>query len=222
MKLRLLAAAALLAACSEADPGQPPPEVSPAGLVPLTCGRSDPLFPVHRSYCWRGVHYMTPAARKSLEAAAAKVAKAYPGTQVAYMDASWAKGVAPMPPHLSHGDGRQIDLALFYEDLDGKPLKGPPTMSGYGAFEPPRREADRIDCGSGPHEKPDPAKNRRWRLDEARTKVLLRALIDDPKVRKILLEPHLKTRLGFAGEAKVRFAGCKAARHDDHIHVDFH
>ena len=36
---------------------------------------------------------------------------------------------------------------------------------------------------------------------------------------KILLEPHLAHRLGVEGRPNIRFQGCRAARHDDHIHV---
>ena len=67
----------------------------------------------------------------------------------------------------------------------------------------------------------DPPADRAWRLDEDRTRDLLALLVADPRVRRIFVEPHLKTRLGFDGNAKVRFAGCQAARHDDHVHVDF-
>ena len=35
----------------------------------------------------------------------------------------------------------------------------------------------------------------------------------------LLLEPHLKTRLKLEKYDKIRFQGCRAARHDDHIHV---
>ena len=49
----------------------------------------------------------------------------------------------------------------------------------------------------------------------------MQALLAERHVRRIFVEPHLKRRLGFAGEARVRFAGCSAARHDDHLHVDF-
>jgi hypothetical protein len=131
-----------------------------------------------------------------------------------------------MPPHLSHGDGRQIDLALYYVDHKGRPMVRPPTKTGYGAYEPPRREADRSCVGAERRAKrndgADPPPGRTWRLDEARTRDLIRILSDDPGVRRIFVEPHLKHRLGFGQDRKVRFAGCQAARHDDHLHVDFY
>lgn len=57
---------------------------------------------------------------------------------------------------------------------------------------------------------------------EARTRDLTITVIQDPRVRRIFLEPHLKARLGLSAEPKVRLQGCWAARHDDHIHVDVH
>ena len=37
-----------------------------------------------------------------------------------------------------------------------------------------------------------------------------------------LSKAYPDARPGFSGSGKVRFAGCQAARHDDHIHVDFY
>lgn len=199
---------------------------SAAGLVPLPC-RDGPIQPVAQRYCKDRKHYVTPSARAALLLAAEAVRRDHPGAVVRYMEASWPSGVRPMPPHLSHGDGRQIDLVLFYEDRNGRPLARPAKpygrhAPGYGAFEPPRRETGRVCKGAKtPHNQPDPPLSRSWRLDDARTAALVRRLSADPEVRRIFIEPHLKQRLGFAGDPKVRFAGCQAARHDDHIHVDF-
>ena len=222
MKVGVLATLMILAALpARAD-------VSPAGLKPLPC-RTGPLQPVDRGYCARQRHYVTPAVGAALAEAAAAVSRRHPGAVVRYMEASWPSGVRPMPPHLSHGDGRQIDLALFYEDRRGHALPKPPKAPdprltpGYGAYEPPRPGTERVCAGQRtPHDRPDPPASRTWRLNEARTAELVRRLADDPRVRRIFIEPHLKARLGFQREGKVRFAGCAAARHDDHIHVDFY
>ena len=224
--------ALLLAACGPAEtpavaPRAPAPIPTPEriapGLVALSCEESGPLRPVLRGYCVRQRHYVTGRAEKALRRAAEAVARRYPDAVVRYMEASWPEGVRPMPPHLSHGDGRQIDLTLFYADREGRPLPSSPAKSGYGANEPPRHEGERA-CKGGrttKNDRPDPPKDRTWRLDDARTAELVRQLSKDPAVRRIFLEPHLKARLGFARDPKVRFAGCQAARHDDHIHVDF-
>ena len=54
--------------------------------------------------------------------------------------------------------------------------------------------------------------------DLARTRFLLAHLARDRRVSKIFVEPHLKARMGLDA-AKIRFQGCRAARRDDHIHV---
>lgn len=198
----------------------------PTALVPLPCEETGALRPADPIYCEKARHYVTPTAREALLRAADRVARERPGAVVRYMEASWPRGVRPMPPHRSHGDGRQIDLAIFYEDRTGRPLNLPPRSTrerlarGYGAYEPPYREADRV-CAGGPHSRPDPPADRGWRIDPARTQALMDALLAERGVRRIFLEPHLKRRLGYADDARVRFAGCNAARHDDHLHVDF-
>ncbi|MFN4295858.1 MAG: hypothetical protein ACK4FB_03385 [Brevundimonas sp.] len=149
------------------------------------------------------------------------------GAVIHFMDASGPDGVKPFQPHLSHGDGRQLDIALFFETLEGEQLVTPPDTSGYGGWWPsePPRPGERLACPhgrSGPADKPDPPVDRDWRLDEVRTRDLIQLLVDDPRVRRILIEPHLEERLGFWGHPKMRFAGCQAARHDDHLHIDFY
>lgn len=195
------------------------------GLASLPCVDAGPLRPHTRGYCLLQRHYVRAAPRAALLQTATRLQARFPGTTLRYMEASWPLGKRPMPPHLSHGDGRQIDLALFYVDLKGRPLAAPPTASGYGAFEPPLRNSDRRCTGATKRpptiDASDPPGDRNWRLDEARTAALVRLLAADPRVRRIFIEPHLKTRLGLSGLGKVRFAGCQAARHDDHIHVDF-
>jgi hypothetical protein len=47
---------------------------------------------------------------------------------------------------------------------------------------------------------------------------LARALLADPMMGKAFLEPPLARQLG-PKDAKLRFQGCRAARHDDHIHA---
>jgi hypothetical protein len=194
---------------------------SPAGLVRLPCTSEPNLKAAHSRYCRQDRNWATPKAQAVMRDLADHVTKAHPGSVVHYMEASWPSGKRPMPPHLSHGDGREIDLALFYETTDATPLPRPPTSSGYYAFEPRRRsDADPCAGRTRPGDNRDPPANRSWRLDEARTKTLIRALLEDRRVRRLLLEPHLKTRLGFANEARIRFPGCNTLRHDGHVHVD--
>ncbi len=105
-------------------------------------------------------------------------------------------------------------------------LTGLPTRSGYSAYESPLQNNAWRCTGATKRppkiDAPDPPRDRAWRLDEVRTAALVRLLAADPRVRRIFIEPHLKARLGLTHLAKVRFAGCQAARHDDHIHIDFY
>ena len=220
--------AATIAGCGAADmpladaPATAPTVTSPAGLVQLPCDEASMLRPASPRYCaGDGKHWVTPTARAVLEAVTARFTRAHPGSAITYMEASWPSGIRPMPPHLSHGDGRQVDIALFHLDRAGKPLARPPTQSGYGAFEPPRPGEPRP-CAAvtRPANNEDPPANRGWQLDEARNRTLIQALLDDPRVARILIEPHLEQRLGFAGHPKMRFPGCHAMRHDSHIHVE--
>lgn len=220
-----------LAGCQQAEaitwrPGPGSTEPNAAGLVSLPCDQSTPLKPVAARYCRANRHFVTPGVRDALVDAANAMAARYPGEALRFMDASGPDGVKPFAPHLSHGDGRQIDLGLYYTDRQGTPLKAFPDTSRYGGYWPaePARPGERIACPQGrvgPAEKPDPPADRPWRLDEARTRALIETLIADRRVRRILIEPHLERRLGLWGHPKLRFAGCQAARHDDHLHVDF-
>lgn len=225
----VLLALAVLAACRPAPDiaGSPTSsEPNAAGLVSLPCDGSEPLAPLKPRYC-RQRHFLTPLARDALIDAARALAARHTGAVLHFMDASGPEGVTPFPPHLSHGDGRQIDVALFFETLEGRPLSAPPDTAAHGGWwpaEPPRHD-ETVACPQGrvgPAQKPDPPADRNWRMDEARTKALVEILIADPRVRRILIEPHLERRFDLWDHPKLRFAGCRAARHDDHLHIDFH
>lgn len=132
----------------------------------------------------------------------------------------------PLLPHLSHHDGRKVDLAFLYSSRSMRLpfVGGTPSPIGFFVVEPPRAE-DALPCANRwtPLRwsfwwiKPS---DRDWILDEVRTAELVRLLAEQPDIERILLEPHLVARLNVA-DPKVRFQGCQAARHDDHIHVSF-
>jgi hypothetical protein len=223
VKRTALLVALLLGACAkpalESDSDNRPNAV---GLVHLACAAATPK-PANPAYCNAGRNYVTPQALAVIQGVASAMAAREPGFVLYYMDASGADGRKPFPPHLSHGDGREVDLALVYDGPNGQPLPRPPTPSGYLANINPR-PGDPLPCKGvlstqRTADRPfDPA----WKLDEARTKELVLTVINDPRVKRIFLEPHLKLRLGLQDEPKVHFQGCWAARHDDHIHVDIY
>jgi hypothetical protein len=201
-----------------------------AGRVPLPCERASDMFlqPATRWTCLFSRRYVAPELKTKLIALATAMDKQYPGMVTYYLDAGFPFTKVPMLPHKSHRRGRQADLSFAYGiEVDGQKLPvEPPSPIGYWAFEHP---------GEG---EPTPCKKKKsfWRwnvpgmatflseaqLDEAKTKAMIEWLVTDPEapvVRRIYLEPHLKSRFGITSE-KVRFQGCKAARHDDHLHVE--
>ena len=192
------------------------------GRAPLDCGLTDAATYGPRTIwtCLLNRHYATLPARQALQKVSAELSADFKGPWVTYLDAGFPFfDWFPMFPHISHGDGRKIDLALvhMYDAATPSPI-------GYWGFVQPR-----------PGD-PQPCDGRegwlRWNmawlqpllpeieLDVRRTAALLGALAQDREVRRILIEPHLQRRLG-VDYPGIRFQGCRAARHDDHIHVEF-
>lgn len=50
------------------------------------------------------------------------------------------------------------------------------------------------------------------------TKLLIMAFLKQKELQKIFIEPHLKQRLHLTNK-KIRYHGCHAVRHDDHLHI---
>lgn len=176
-------------------------------------------------------HYVLPALKAVTEGASQRLVKTSPGAVITYLDCGFPfwNGFR-LFPHLSHNDGRKIDLSFFYLDAHTrKPTNERPSWFGYGVCEEPR---------SGEEDRPSYCRERGfWQynflqrylipqgekenflLDERRTRDLMRVLIADNRVQLLLIEPHLEKRLGFANTQKVRTPPCESVRHDDHIHV---
>lgn len=188
------------------------------GRVPLSCGLigDAPYGPRTIWTCLLNRHYATLPARRALQ----KISVGLTESGIAYLDAGFPFfDWFPLIPHLSHRDGRKIDLTFIYADSSSTP-----SPIGYWEFVQPRPGDPRPCAGREGLFRWDLA----WlqplfpaaALDEPRTANLLRALIRSPAVKRIFIEPHLRRRLG-VDHAKMRFQGCRAARHDDHIHVEF-
>ena len=135
----------------------------------------------------------------------------------------------PLLPHLSHNDGKKVDLAFYYyDDKTGEILESTPSPIGYGAYaEPQNGEKDQpqICRNSGYwfynllYFKALQPKFNKYTLDEKRTELLAKELVRHDIVEKVFIEPHLATRMNLYKYNKVRYHGCHAVRHDDHIHV---
>ncbi|WP_316014821.1 hypothetical protein [Roseobacter sp. HKCCA0434] len=174
--------------------------VAPAfGRVALPCLRGE-VRAYHPLYCAANRSYASFELAAQLAAA---------GVPLRTLDAGFPLPM-PMLPHLSHGGGRAVDIAL--------PLERGALPWGYWAFVQPGADDPQPCTGQdGPL---------RWDmaalqppevvLDAASFARQVRALLDQDLT--ILIEPHLEADLPFESDA-LRFQGCSAARHDDHIHV---
>ena len=205
------------------------PVAGMAGRVPLPC-----LFAGESAYkpltvwtCLLNRHYTTPAARNALDSAARRLSAGFPGRRIAYLDAGFPLfDWFPILPHLSHRDGRKVDVALLFVDPGtGRPAPGrAPSPIGYWGYVQPPPGAF-LPCAGQ-------ASPLRWdldwlqpllpalRLDEAGMAAFLKDMAASPAVARIFVEPHIPKRLGIE-HPRLRFQGCAAARHDDHIHIAF-
>jgi hypothetical protein len=188
------------------------------GRVPLSCGSSSTLQVQSTLYCALNRHYVVPELKATLTDLATDMDTKIPGTITLVLDANFPFWTGfPLLPHLSHDDGRKADIAFYYKAETGYQPTATKSPIGYFAFE------------QGPTDCPKAWPSLRWDMgwlqpfwrdlfvDHRRTAAALQWLAQDPRVEKVFIEPHLRQTLG-ASHPKVRFQGCRAARHDDHIH----
>lgn len=188
------------------------------GRVALNCFDTGPLKVQSLMYCALNRHYVTPELKEVLIATAEEMDRLYPGTETLVLDANFPFLAGfPLLPHLSHDDGEKVDLAFFYRDETGYLPGATRSPIAYFAFEPgpndctPKWPTLRWDFGF---------LQPLWRdyeLDEERMATVIRILSSDERIGKIFIEPHLVQSLQVT-HPRVRFQGCRAARHDDHIH----
>lgn len=190
------------------------------GRVPLPCLSNGALQLQSPLYCALNRHYVTDEKRAVAQDLAREMAQKFPHTQTRALDGNFPFLTGfPLLPHLSHDDGEKLDFALYWRGSDGTYQPGASKSPlGYWGYA-----AGHSDC-------PVTAKDLRWdmqwlqgiragwRVDLPRLRHALHVLAQDPRVAKILIEPHLSDAAGVAS-GKIRFQGCRAARHDDHIHV---
>lgn len=189
------------------------------GRVAVPCIDNGPTRARAQSplFCVLNRTYVTPEMAQTLDTLAAHMHAQFPGTRTRILDAGFPFLGVPLLPHLSHDDGTKADLSFWYEGGNWR------SPVGYWAFEQPRPTVANL-CDSD-------GSSLRWgmswlqpfmrdlALDETRTREALTWLNANlPDTGKIFVEPHLLDRLGLDGD-KLRFQGCNAARHDDHIHI---
>ncbi|MEE9439480.1 MAG: hypothetical protein V3V14_10805 [Saprospiraceae bacterium] len=145
--------------------------------------------------------------------------------KVSYLDANFPfiDGF-PLFPHISHNDGRKVDLCFYYKE-NGITGNIKPSNSGYGKFVAPlKNEVNQTNiCKAKGYWHYDYTKlltlggRDNLEFDLQNTKNLVRKIIEKSTTQKVLIEPHIKNRMNLNNK-KIRFQGCRAVRHDDHIH----
>jgi hypothetical protein len=213
-----------------------PPLARIFGRVPLPVSSSGVLKP---RTLWTAIgnrHYVRPELRRIAMGHAEAMAAKYPGLQVNYFDANFPFSIKlpfrsfrrgfPLFPHLSHNDGKKLDLGFVYRDAGSGELSDrTPSGIGYGISEEPL---------PGEYDRPAACRSyftysfmrnlwpqgskKDYRFDPALTRELIAYYGRDKQIGKILLEPHLTTRLSL-GYGKISGVQCGSVRHDDHFHV---
>jgi hypothetical protein len=200
----------------------------PYGREPLPVLNNEKLKPLNIMTCILNRHYVKHELGICIQDVATKINKKYPNTIINYLDANFPfYNGFPVLPHLSHNDGKKIDLAFLYTDKQGNETNNiNPSLIGYGAYENPKKN----ECNTTNYclnngywhynilEKIISQNNKsKFIFDSNRTKELINLLTKDKNADKIFIEPYLKSRMKIKSDV-IRFQGCHAIRHDDHIH----
>lgn len=172
-------------------------------------------------------NYVTPELNRVLVNISKELDSKHKGVKLVCLDANFPffNGF-PLFPHLSHNDGKKIDVSFVYKDDRGKLTNKKPSVSGYGVYEKPKQSESNqpLKCkksGAWQYSFPQYLTfgkiNNTISFSKEATKTLVNAIVKQAKVSKLFIEPHLKQRMQLSS-SKVRFHGCRAVRHDDHIH----
>ena len=201
----------------------------PFGRVPLPLLEKNNLQPLNVFTCILNRNYVREELRNSAFQVAEKMNAKYPGTVLNYLDANFPfLNGFPLIPHLSHNDGKKLDLSFCYKDAESmSETNACPSIIGYGICEEPL--PNEINTAASCSQRGNklyslmksiyPQGNKKnYVFDARRTADLVGFFAKENSISKIFIEPHLKSRLGL-NSGKVVFHGCHAVRHDDHVHV---
>ena len=211
-----------------------PPLAKRYGRVPMPYDKMNPHVRQHNR--WTVIlnrHYVVPDLRTATEGVAEKLAASDTSLVVTYLDCNFPLPGFPLEPHLSHDDGRKIDLSFMYLNAETKKSTAErPSWLGYGVCEEPRPgEENRAEyCAEHGGWQYSFMRNnlvsqslkRKYPFDEKHTAAMMRFFIADPHVNTVMVEPHLEKRLGFTNQPKVKSPPCNSVRHDDHLHVSIY
>ncbi len=187
---------------------------------------SDKIKPTNYLTVLFNRNYVRPQLNQLLSDTATKLE----GTnlEIHYLDANFPfVNRFPLLPHLSHNDGKKIDISFIYETEQGIIIDKQKSVSGYGAFENPRPNKHNqtnacLQQGYSHYDYPKYLTlgkiNGELRFSQRGTKILIEKLLTNKALGKLFIEPHLKKRMKLTNN-KVRYQGCRAVRHDDHIHI---
>lgn len=199
------------------------------GKTPLPLTNNGHLQPLNFLTCFLNRHYVKPELKKTVLNIAHQMHKKYPGTVVNYLDANFPLfNKFPLLPHLSHNDGKKLDISFCYRDATtGRASNNCPSFLGYGICEEPRKTEinTATECEKKGYwqynvlTKITPQGNKKnYIFDSNKTSDLIYLISKEHNMDKIFIEPHLKYRLKLTSN-KIVFHGCQAVRHDDHIHL---
>ena len=191
-----------------------PPIAAQFGKVPLPHSENGDLIPHNALYYVLNRNYVTPETRKVLLRTANDVNDLNPDLKLVYLDSSFPfSKEMPLPPHISHSSGKKVDLTFAYTK-NGKLVNHGSSFTGYGNFVKPRSgEYNQPEkCIRDGHYLYDYSKyagfgKKEVTFDEANTKLIITALLANSETRRIIVETHVKQRLGITN-GKVKFAGC--------------
>jgi hypothetical protein len=199
------------------------------GRVQLPLNEINSLRPTTRLTFFLCRNYVKPELRSLVYEVAKKMNSNFPGTKINYLEANFPFiNKFPLFPHLSHSDGKKLDLSFYYLDKhSGFESDQVPSIIGYGVCEGPTPSEENMPshCGQNGYWQYNlltkivsQRSKAKFEFDAKRTKSLANLFCDQSIIGMIFIEPHLKTRLGLTNK-KIRFHGCQAVRHDDHLHI---
>lgn len=202
-----------------------PPLAAYWGRERLPCTQAGSIVPATHLTCALNRGYVSTETLDLLRQLTNDLSHRFPGSRLVLLEGGFPfLDGFPLLPHLSHRDGRKVDISFFYTDVKGDPWPdGSPSYLGYFIYEQPKPTETQPCRGRFSPLRWDfywlQGLAPEWRMDVQRTQWMVRWLKNRPEVSRLFLEPHLAERLGESG-GKLRFQGCHAARHDDHLHVE--
>jgi energy-coupling factor transporter transmembrane protein EcfT len=187
------------------------------GRVPLPVFEDRNLKPANIWTCLLNRNYVRPELRDIAYRAAEGMSNKFPGTTINYLDANFPFiNNFPLLPHLSHNDGKKLDLSFQYNDRrTGQVTNDVPSFIGYGICEEPKDGEENKPEGCDKkgywqynllRDNVSQANKNKFTFDNKRTRELVNRFASQDGLGKIFIEPHLKTRLGLIS-SKIRFHG---------------